>query len=132
MDFYRQSGGGWQLCDEGCMPLQTALAPAPENMLRIISCSCLTDCSTLRCTCKKHNIECTPAMETAGDRAMMWRKCKSLDCSNVFLRFTRTVSALFSYFMMTFIMRWFYDLKIIMSSPINFYCFEVHHNFNAS
>ena len=52
---------GWQLCDEGFVPLQTALAPAPENLLRIIRCSCLTDCSTLRCTCKKHNIECTPA-----------------------------------------------------------------------
>ena len=53
---------GWQLCDEGFVPLQTALAPAPGNLLRVIMCSCcLTDCSSLRCTCKKHNIECTPA-----------------------------------------------------------------------
>ena len=51
----------WELCGEGFVPLQTALAPAPGNLLRIIRCSCLTDCSTLRCTCKKHNIECTPA-----------------------------------------------------------------------
>ena len=34
----------------------------------------------------------------------MLRRCKSFDCSNVFLRFTRTVSALFSYFTMTLIM----------------------------
>ena len=52
---------GWQLCDEEFVPLQTALAPAPDNLLRVIRCSCLTDCSSLRRTCKKHNIECTPA-----------------------------------------------------------------------
>ena len=52
---------GWQLCDEGFVPLQTALAPAPDNLLRVIRCSCLTDCSSLRRTCKKHNTECTPA-----------------------------------------------------------------------
>ena len=60
MDLSRQSGG-WQLCDEGFVPLQTALAPAPETLLRIIRCSCLTDYSTVRRTCMKHNIECTPA-----------------------------------------------------------------------
>ena len=57
-------------------------------------------------------------VETAGDRAarthykchvtmtetIVLRKCKSFDCSTAFLRFTRTVSALFSYFMMTLIM----------------------------
>ena len=45
----------------GFVPLQTALAPAPDNLLRVIRCSCLTDYSSLRRTCKKHNIECTPA-----------------------------------------------------------------------
>ena len=52
---------GWQECDEGFLPLQTSLAPAPEHLLQVIRCNCKADCSTMRCTCKKHNIECTPA-----------------------------------------------------------------------
>ena len=27
----------------------------------MIRCNCQTDCSTLRCTCKKHNVKCPPA-----------------------------------------------------------------------
>ena len=42
--------------EAGFLPLQTALAPAAEKLLRIIRCSCMTDCSTLWCMCKKHNI----------------------------------------------------------------------------
>ena len=109
-------------------------------------------------------------VETAGDRAarthykchvtmtetMMLRKCKSFDCSNAFLWFTRTVSALFSYFMMTLIMicwnvacfkdrwicmsvvfvhfLWFCDLRIIFHHQPTFSSciFEVHYNFNDS
>ena len=52
---------GWQVCDDGFVPQQTTRAPAPERLLRIIRCNCKTDCSTTKCTCKKHNIECTPA-----------------------------------------------------------------------
>ena len=43
------------------MPLQTSLLPTPEHLLQVIRCNCQTDCSTLRCSCKKHNIECTHA-----------------------------------------------------------------------
>ena len=57
--FFRQTG--WQKCDEGFVPLQTSIAPAPEKMLRVIRCNCQAECSTMRCTCNKHNIECTPA-----------------------------------------------------------------------
>ena len=62
----------WHLCDGVCVLLQTALAPALENLLRIIRCNRMADCSTLRCTCKKHNIVCTPA---CGN----WR---GSDCTN--------------------------------------------------
>ena len=51
----------WQVCDNGFVPQQTTRAPAPEYLLHIIRCNCKTDCSTTRCNCKKHNIECTPA-----------------------------------------------------------------------
>ena len=62
----------WQQCDMGFVPLQTYLAPAPENLFRVIRCNCMADCSTLRCTCKKHSIECSPA---CGN-------CRGYGCTN--------------------------------------------------
>ena len=49
------------------------LGPAPENLLRVIRCNCMPDCSTLRCACKKHNIECSPACEN----------CRGSGCTNI-------------------------------------------------
>ena len=63
---------GWQECEEGFVPIRTSLPPAPEHLLRVIRCNCQTDCSTLRCSCKKHNIECTLA---CGN-------CKGTGCTN--------------------------------------------------
>ena len=57
-DLQMTTDWGWQECDEGFVPLQTS---APEHMLKVIRCNCQADCSTRRCTCKRHNIECTPA-----------------------------------------------------------------------
>ncbi|KAJ8346642.1 hypothetical protein SKAU_G00280430 [Synaphobranchus kaupii] len=57
----RPTEWGWQKCDEGFVPIQTTLPPAPEKLLRVIKCNCQAECSTLRCTCKNNNIECTPA-----------------------------------------------------------------------
>ena len=67
------SDWGWQECEEGFVPLQTSLPPAPEHLLRVIRCNCQTDCSTLRCSCRKHNIECTPP---CGN-------CKGTGCTNI-------------------------------------------------
>ena len=56
VDFVRQSG--WQQCDMGFVTLQTerhgpcSRKPSPSD------CS---HCTTQRCTCQKHNIECSPA-----------------------------------------------------------------------
>ena len=63
----------WQECEEGFVPLQTSLPPAPEYLLQVIRCNCQTDCSTLRCSCKKHNIECNPA---CGN-------CKGTGCTKI-------------------------------------------------
>ena len=68
---------GWQECDEGFLPLQTSLAPAPEHLLRVIRCNCKADCSTMRCTCKKHNIECTPACGNCTGSGCMNTLCDS-------------------------------------------------------
>ena len=63
---------GWRESEEGLKPVQTDLPPAPDELLRMIRCNCQTDCSTLRCTCKKHNVKCSPA---CGN-------CRGSDCIN--------------------------------------------------
>ena len=52
---------GWKKSDEKFMPLHTDLPPAPSEILKIIRCNCQTDCSNMRCTCKKHNVKCSVA-----------------------------------------------------------------------
>ncbi|WAR15638.1 hypothetical protein MAR_005743 [Mya arenaria] len=58
---------GWKESDGLLFPVQTDLPPAPQ-------CSCKTDCSNLRCTCKKHNIECS----------VVCSNCKGSGCANSF------------------------------------------------
>jgi len=52
---------GWKKNDDKLMPLLTDLSPAPSELLKIIRCNCQTDCSSTRCTCKKHNVKCSVA-----------------------------------------------------------------------
>jgi hypothetical protein len=56
----------------GLVPVQTNLPPAPQELLRVIRCNCKSDCSGPRCTCKKHDVECSPA---CGN-------CRGSGCSN--------------------------------------------------
>lgn len=38
------------------------LHPAPENILRVMmKCGCICRCNSMRCTCRKNGIECSPA-----------------------------------------------------------------------
>ena len=52
---------GWSESETGLMPVQTDLPPAPDELLRVVICNCQTNCSSMRCTCKKHNIKCSLA-----------------------------------------------------------------------
>ncbi len=52
---------GWRVCEGGLMPMHTDLPPASDELQRIIRCNCQTDCGSMRCTCKKHNVKCSPA-----------------------------------------------------------------------
>ena len=54
------------------IPVMTDLPPAPEDLLRIIRCNCTTDCSTARCSCRKHNLECSPSCG----------QCRGFGCCN--------------------------------------------------
>ena len=44
---------GWRFNDDGkLVPIMTQLQPALEAFLRVVRCNCLSDCSSMRCTCK--------------------------------------------------------------------------------
>ena len=63
---------GWKACDGVFLPVMTHLPPAPEALLRVIRCNCSTDCSSLKCTCRKHNLECSAACG----------QCRGSGCTN--------------------------------------------------
>ena len=43
------------------VPLMTDNSNAPDKLLKMIRCNCTLGCSTLKCSNKKHGIECTTA-----------------------------------------------------------------------
>ena len=63
---------GWKVCNGNLVPVMTDLPPAPQDMLNVIRCNCMTDCSSTRCTCHKNNLECSPACG----------QCRGTGCSN--------------------------------------------------
>ena len=73
MDNMKPEDWGWRNSDGSLVPVMTDLLPAPEDLLRVISCNCHTDCSSFRCTCRKHDLECTAACG----------QCRGSGCSNV-------------------------------------------------
>ena len=50
---------GWECTDAGFKPTTTDIAPAPQELLKIIRCNCATDCTTTRCSCQKHGMKCS-------------------------------------------------------------------------
>jgi hypothetical protein len=63
---------GWNKCGKGFVPIKTILHPAPDKLIKFIRCCCQSDCSTLKCSCKKNNLECTPA----------YGHCRGMSCTN--------------------------------------------------
>ena len=63
---------GWEIINDQLMPMKTDMLPAPKDLLHIFRCNCKTGCSSKRCTCRNHGLECTPA---CGE-------CKGLSSSN--------------------------------------------------
>jgi len=63
---------GWKV-EKGFMSaIMSDMPPAPENLLKLVRCSCRTDCSTARCSCRKHGFDCSSA---CGE-------CHGTACSN--------------------------------------------------
>ena len=64
---------GWRLKDDGqLVPIMTQLQPALEALLRVVRCNFLSYCSSMQCTCKKHDLECSAACG----------HCRGTSCTN--------------------------------------------------
>nr|XP_018912069.1 PREDICTED: uncharacterized protein LOC109040547 [Bemisia tabaci] len=49
---------GWKLSKHGLLPITTLQPPAPEEILKMISCKCKKGCQAA-CTCRKSGLPCT-------------------------------------------------------------------------
>jgi hypothetical protein len=72
VDHLQPTDWGWELKDGKLLPIRTDLPAAHNALLEIIRCDCKSDCNTFRCTCKKFQLECSPACGT----------CKGQSCAN--------------------------------------------------
>jgi hypothetical protein len=63
---------GWYIEDGQLLPILTDLPPAPNTVLEMVRCNCKADCASGRCSCRSHNLDCSPA---CGE-------CRGSACSN--------------------------------------------------
>ncbi|KAK3104357.1 hypothetical protein FSP39_000218 [Pinctada imbricata] len=63
---------GWIEKKDMLLPLKGTLPPAPDKLLKIIRCTCKTNCDTRRCSCRKYGLCCTIGCA----------ECKGSSCSN--------------------------------------------------
>ena len=68
----RPTDWGWKMVGGHLMPILTDQQAAPDSLLQVIHCGCSGDCSNMRCTCRKNNLECFPACT----------QCHGTSCSN--------------------------------------------------
>ena len=52
---------GWRLADGRLVPQRTDLPAAYASLLEIVRCRCKSDCSSQKCTRRKHGLECSAA-----------------------------------------------------------------------
>ena len=52
-------GMGWKMEEGTLKPMLMLLSPVPESCKEVQACKCKTGCKTLRCRCKKANLNCT-------------------------------------------------------------------------
>ena len=64
---------GWYKSNNKFLPKMTDIKPAPDSLLKSIGCNCTSDCSTLRCGCRKGGYPCSS----------LCGKCQTNECTNV-------------------------------------------------
>ena len=63
---------GWSLVQNRLLPKKTDLPAAPDNLLKMVKCSCKQNCDTKRCTCRKHGLDCSIGCS----------ECRGMSCTN--------------------------------------------------
>lgn len=63
---------GWKDRNGTLYPVMTDLPPAPPQLLKIVKCSCRSNCTSARCTCVRNGMSCTLACKT----------CQGAECDN--------------------------------------------------
>ena len=63
---------GWRLERDRLVPVTTDIPAAPSDLLKVIRCSCKSNCDSKRCSCRKHGLDCTSSCE----------ECCGVSCSN--------------------------------------------------
>jgi len=59
-DEMEPSEWGWKMEEDKLVSVLTDKSSAPDALTQMIHCNCLEGCNTLRCTCRKHGLECRP------------------------------------------------------------------------
>lgn len=68
----RPEDWGWTRHNDYLLPIRTTIEPAPETILKLVSCSCKGSCSTSQCSCLKSGIKCS----------LLCRFCEEGACTN--------------------------------------------------
>ncbi|XP_048577422.1 uncharacterized protein LOC125559782, partial [Nematostella vectensis] len=63
---------GWKEVDGKLQPQRTDQSAAHPSLLELIRCNCKTGCSSRKCSCKRHDLDCTAACGT----------CRGQSCDN--------------------------------------------------
>ncbi|OWF46189.1 hypothetical protein KP79_PYT26260 [Mizuhopecten yessoensis] len=63
---------GWYIQNGKLFPVKSSIAPAPEQLMKMIKCNCKLNCDTKRCTCRRNGLECSAA---CGE-------CRGINCTN--------------------------------------------------
>lgn len=69
---------GWKEINGKLVPVHLQGDVAPDNMLNVVRCSCLTKCTSSLCSCKRHGLECVSAC----------KNCRGFECCNSSVDFT--------------------------------------------
>ena len=66
------SDWGWFLSGKSLKPIPMMQQPGPPSLMKVVQCSCTTNCRTRHCSCLKNNLKCISA---CGN-------CHGVDCDN--------------------------------------------------
>jgi len=65
---------GWKAEADQFIPVMNEMNAAPDSLLKVVHCNCITGCSTQRCMCRTYGLPCTSACG----------QCQVQSCSNPF------------------------------------------------